>query len=168
MTTSTVTVKTSASRTQLQPVGVAANWFTLLKAGAVDDLDSNLTRPDLMTDSDHVLATVEGQGTHLVLRCGYTAGDAYTTEPKVRAFGRDKNGKWFKLQALDGTWEVTMPTPATTTDVSDGTLQYTDPDFKDGTTTFDLMGAEKVLLLVSTASAGGSVRTADIIEGLVI
>lgn len=148
----------------VRPAQVPAPWTTVIDIGGMIVQDAAaITDPtgEIITSTRHIL-NVKKSGTILRARMAYDDGDTLTTSPIVVAFGRyDANEVWQKLTNKAGITAVTM-TVVTSTDVSDGTLNFTDVDPEDHA--WDLDGCDAVLFGVQTiyAVSGGSAALASL------
>ena len=97
-------------------------------------------------------------GTHLRIRMVYDDGLSVSQAPIVKVFGRTGSTQvWQLLKSAAGNLRETISTAST--DVTDGTFNYTTPD--QSIHTWDCDGCEQLLIVVETALAGtGTVNTA--------
>lgn len=146
-----------------RPTAIAHQWKTALDAGAVDGTDnagSDITNPDNLGGTDHHLLKINRRGTFMQFRLVYDDGLASITDPVIQAFGRyDSEDAWQRLRCLADSPNVTLVTRAI--DVTDGTMNYTDPDYQNQT--IDLNACDEVIIGVKTAlAATGDVTTATV------
>lgn len=143
------------------PVSVTNVWQTIIDAGgpAVQDA-ATITNPttEITETTTHIFQR-KAKGTNMLLRLGYDDALTTITNPVVKVFGRTGNDVWQLLKTRGGALTGTLTTAAT--DVTDGTLLYTTPDWDD--TTWDCLGCDEILVGVETALAGtGSTANAII------
>lgn len=147
----------------VSPQSISSDWQTIIDAGgpAVQDAAS-ITSPDTqITASTRHIFNRAGVGTNLLLRLAYDDGLTSITSPVVKVFGRTRGGQWMLLKTRGGNLTGTLTTAAT--DVTDGTLDYTTPDWDD--TAWDCLGCDEILVGVETALAGTGTTSNAVIEG---
>lgn len=147
----------------VRDTGVVSDWITVITGGGLETQDaSTITDPTAeITNSTRKLVTIE-MGTLAVFRMKYDDGITSSQDPVIKVFGRvydeeaDTSGNWMILKTIEDTPAITMTiATAESTDVSDGTDNWTDPDLK--ANVVDLCGCNQVLVGVQTiftASAG--------------
>ncbi len=107
-----------------------------------------------------------GSGTLLMLKLGYDDALGAITDVVVQVFGRtDPDVEWQPLENGLGNHEVTLTTAAAT-DVTDGTLKYT--QVKLNTTTWDMLGCKDILVAIKTALAGTGVTSNSVILAKIV
>lgn len=152
------------------PVSLTSDWVTLIGAGRIATQDGvvagTITNPvlDIISVLTRPLLRRGRAGTTLLLSMGYAGTPS--TNPVVAVFGRTQTGRWQRLKNKAGATSCTL-TPSPDTDVTDGTLKYTDPDIVNNA--FDGMGCDEFIAGVLTAyavSAGSTATT--ILQGKLI
>lgn len=141
---------------QVCPTSVTSVWSTIIDAGGMDQTDNSgnpIRNPTAsITDSTRHIFQRRALGTLLLLRLVYDDGITGVTDPVVAVFGRTKGQVWQLLKtralAITGTIATSL-----TTDVTDGTNNYTTPDYS--TTCWDCLGCDEILVGVQTALAAG-------------
>lgn len=150
------------------PQSMTARWNTVIDAGGLDDADAaTITDPDaeITTSNRHILNR-QGKGTLLLLRAVYDDGVSGVTSPVVQVFGRaDDSEPWTCLANKAGDFKVTI-TFDTTNDASNGTLNFTNPDWTNHV--WDCQGCEQLLVGVATAASGTGTFTTAYLEAKVI
>ena len=143
------------------PVSGTARWVVAIDSGGADDQDAaTITNPtsSITASSRHILNRNFKSGTTLVVRLGYDVGAGSLTNPVIKVFGRSGSDAWQVLRNKSGSLTATITT-ATSTDVSDGTYKYTNPDLNDNA--WDCQGCDQILIGVETAYAAGSGTAAN-------
>lgn len=132
------------------------HWFTLISGGMNSADAAPITDPASEITASTRFLTVPPRGTSLVVRLKYDDGITFSTDPIIQVFGANKksNGtrEYFKLFNENGSHTVTIAA-AETTDVSDGTDNWTDTIKNAGNAFFDMLGASEILVGVNTAAA---------------
>lgn len=160
----------------VRPIQIPAKWFTIIDAGvagvSLSGLEQQdaaaLTDPDAeITNSTTHLFKVGRQGTTLLLRMKYDDGLSAITDPVLRVFGRyDSTEPWMMLNQKGGADNATVTMQTASTDVSDGTDNWTDVDEDDHS--FDLRGCDEILVGVQTALAATGDPTLASLEAKII
>ncbi len=134
-----------------RPAQLTSRWRTIIDAGGMDNQDAaTITDPDAeITESTTHILKVGEVGTTLRLRLRYDDGtSSVTNDAVIKVFGRHSSADpWQNLENRGGAITTTM-TIATTTDVSDGTDNFTAVDATDHA--WDLDGCDEVLVGVVT------------------
>jgi len=146
-----------------RPAAITQKWQNAITAPGIassDNSGNDITDPDDQIDglTRHILKVAK-RGTFLQVRLLYDDGLTSITDPVIQIFGRyDDTDQWQRLRNLSNSVDVTLTT-ATSLDVTDGTLKYTDPAFD--AHTVDLNATDELLIGVKTALTGtGTVNTA--------
>jgi len=153
----------------IYPIQRQAKWFTVMTAGGINVQDAaTITDPDAeIVSASNSIIRVDGAGTLLMLRMKYDDGITGPTEPIIKVFGRLANRNsasetddWMILANKVNNISVTIDI-ALSTDVSDGTWNWTHPHWD--AHVWDLAGCNEVLIGVETAlAATGTVNTATV------
>mgnify|MGYP003153645237 FL=1 len=166
----TVTYKTTGTNVGniSQPVQLNSFWMTACDNSEQQDSSGTITNPlSHITDSDKRIISVP-HGTNLVVCHRYTDGATVSTAPVVQVFGRtvsplreqgasdttSSNSVGGFMRLVNKAGQVDIPLSDSTTDLDDGTFEYTtvDPDAH----VVDLMGCNQVLIGIKTAAAYGT------------
>lgn len=164
---------------QLPESGLTSNWVALCTAPeTADNSGSSIVNPSLITRSDQNILDSWGFGMSLEVRLKYDDGVTSVTSPVIQVFGADVSsqaetisgepnvrtksamnatvGTWQKLVDSNDDHELTL-TVATSSDVTDGTYNYTKP------VRVGKAGCRSFLVAVKTAfAATGTVDTSEI------
>lgn len=149
------------------PTPVASSWHTLVAAGGVATQDASVvTNPSTQitaaTSREVTLDPPVGQA--VAVRLGYDASLSNPTSPVGRLFGRhadDPADAWMALPNLSMETQVQLAIN-TTTDVTDGTLKYTDVDPK--AHVFDRLGCTVFRWGTQTALAGTGTTSNAVVQ----
>lgn len=147
-----------------RPISIAFEWKTAIRVGGMDETDnsaSDITNPDtqIVGETRNTLK-INKLGSFLQFRMSYDDGLSSITDPVIQAFGRfDSGEQWQRLKTLAAAPAVDVTITTAGTDLTDGTDNFTDPNFT--AQTVDLNGTDEVTLRVKTALAGtGDATTA--------
>ena len=148
-------------------VSITSSWFSAVGATGPNTQDAaSITNPTTeITSAVHKLVETKGRATRATFRLKYDRGVTSPTRPVIAVFGRTRLsdsevGSWERLSTLGAATTATL-TVDVTSDVDDGTYQYTATSLEDQT--FDLNGCNEFLVGVQTAFAGtGTVHTSTI------
>lgn len=99
-------------------------------------------------------------GTNLIFRLKYNASLTGVTNPIIKVYGVDRNGKFHFLKNLSGSQTMTV-TVATSTDITDGTWKYTNVVADN---IVDTQGSTYFMVVVSTALDGTGTKTTARLE----
>jgi hypothetical protein len=144
---------------------ISLGWTTVITAGgpAVQDA-ATITNPNTqITAATRAIFRRNGIGRTMLVRLGYDDGLTGITSPVVKVFGRTGSSDvWTVLETRSDALTMTLTT-VTATDVSDGTLLYTQAGYTPtvGTQSCDVLGCEEFLIGVQTALAGATTTTAN-------
>lgn len=149
---------------QVYPCSVSSNWINAIDAGRVATADNaSITNPDtqIVNASTHIISRDRHAGTLLKIRLAYTGTPS--TDPVLVMFGRSGVDKWERLINKSDSTTSTLTT-AVATDVTDGTLFYTQVTDDH---TFDCNGCDELLIGVQTAF-NGTVTTTAVVQAKII
>ncbi len=152
-------------------MGTGFGWKLVIQAGGLDDVDNSgndITNPDTqLVGTLRNVCKTNKLGTFIQFRMAYDDSLTVTTDLVIQVFGRfDKDDQWQRLKSMDGTPLVDIVLSTAASDVTDGTLKYTDPDFQ--SQTIDLDATLDVIVRVKTALAGTGDVTNAFLQAKVI
>lgn len=143
-----------------------ASFWQVVNGDLESQDDSGAPNPYTDSPTSNPSVMLVPNGTTLRLGIRYTNGQSMTTDPVVQVFGRTVSplgtqdntettnqgsvGIWQRLTSKSGNIDATFLDVST--DVSDGTYEYSASDADDHS--FDLDGCNQVLVLVKTAAGG--------------
>ena len=162
-----ITVRNSTElKTLRRSVGIVNFWDVAVTAGgpAVQDA-ATITNPTAQIGSAKIPINTLRGGSHVIVRLGYDDALSTITNPTIKVFGRTGTDVWQILRNRAGNIAVAIPT-APSTDVTDGTLLYTTPEFS--ALAWELLGCEQIVIGVQIALAGTGVVNNSIIQAKII
>ncbi len=145
-------------------MGTGFGWKLVIQAGGMDDVDNlgnDITNPDTqLNGTTRNVCKTNKLGTFIQFRMVYDDALSISTDAVIQVFGRfDDSDQWQRLKSMDSTPLVDIVLATASSDVTDGTFKYTDPDFQ--SQTIDLDATLDVIVRVKTALAGtGNVASA--------
>jgi len=139
------------------PISGVSSWISANSLINTADA-ATVTNPQTQVTRTTTPIINRNGGTHLRIRMVYDDGLSVSQAPIVKVFGRTGSTQvWQLLKSAAGNLRETISTAST--DVTDGTFNYTTPD--QSIHTWDCDGCEQLLIVVETALAGtGTVNTA--------
>lgn len=151
------------------PVSMTSNWVTIISAGTggittVANAAALLNPEDANTSALCLPFYRKAKGTNLLLRVKYATASTVSTSPIVKVFGKSGTDAWDNLPDKSGAYTTTL-TCTQATDVRDGTFNYSPINFS--TLSWDCLGCEQFIVLVSTAMVGSALTTA-VLQGKII
>lgn len=164
-----------------RPISIAFEWKRAIKIGGVDDEDNagaDITNPDTQLNGDtRNTLKIGKKGSFLTFRMVYDDGLSSITNPVIQAFGRfgkvtdpitglEIDEPWQRLKTLESSPSVDVTITTAAADLTDGTNDFTDPDFL--SETVDLNGTDEVTLRVKTALAGTGDTTTAYLEAKLV
>ena len=147
-----------------RPVSIAVEWKIAIQVGGMDETDntgSDITNPDTqIVGTTRNTLKINKLGSFLQFRMSYDDGLTGITDPVIQAFGRfDSGEQWQRLKTIAGSPSIDITLTTSGADLTDGTDNFTDPNF--AAQTVDLNGTDEVTIRVLTALAGtGDTSTA--------
>jgi hypothetical protein len=147
------------------PASVVGAWATAIDAGGLDAAESDIARPDLISDSTRkiILPFKNCGGTSLVFAVRYASGNTANTGGSYAVWGRKYGAEteWTRIANRAGDI-VGVPTFATATDPSNGTFKITVSSATGDV--WDAMGFDEFIVgVVAAYSCTGDANAASLL-----